>query len=493
MSMDSSDSRGSSVEYRLPTFFLASSALLLYHAVSSTARDGLVLVVLLWLTASLQARTVSIYGHGIFFVTLLSLVWQQYQTSPSHILCSRPATQRSVALLSPFLSSVRLGAWTGLFLDTFITKIGGIPERTLLGVAALITLIHALYQWSRGRRQSWQQGLTGLPLVTNHGDLLTHPPSRTDESRRWVPDAVEWYHWGVAESLQWMGRLPKQGEQLVRLLGPEMLTCRQLRGLSVTDLRQMTQLPLGSVVDLLEQVQALEDRSPCPRDLLPHYSLAQGAATTNAHERTDDKGPKSWLERYDEEYSLSSRNLSIPNTTSNGDNELPVEATDRAQSIMKERFGLELPEIRHNATTTSGTESRSTDPGSMVAPSHMAATESRAPKAAMGMNSLPPEFLANMPPHISAIARSNPELVRKILASKRPAVTDKAPVESHAGLFTVPEPSSGREDDYSEEEWDDEDDGDDETYATSEEGERTELLRQRRRRPPPAAYHSIQD
>ena len=91
---------------------------------------------------------------------------------------------------------------------------------------------------------------------------------------------------------------------------------------------------------------------------------------------------------------------------------------------------------------------------------------------------LPPDFLANMPPHIAAIAQSKPDLVRKILASK----------QSLSRPTTSLQRAPPRIQEVDEDGLEDEDNA----TLSGEEGERTELLRQRRKKPPPHhAYQSI--
>eukprot|EP00977_Amphora_coffeiformis_P027037 scaffold32463_cov221-Amphora_coffeaeformis.AAC.1 len=145
-----------------------------------------------------------------------------------------------------------------------------------------------------------------------------------------------------------------------RILGPEGLTCRQLLRLSATELYQTTQLPLGLVLQLLEQIKALHEEFPCPPDLLPNHAYGSNPhqTTTTVSEHFQEES-SSWLDRYDAEYSHSESRIQRPSdttTVSHGgytnkntntmDDESVVVPEQRAQSLMKERFGLELPSIR---------------------------------------------------------------------------------------------------------------------------------------------------
>uniref|UniRef100_A0A7S3LEK6 Uncharacterized protein n=1 Tax=Amphora coffeiformis TaxID=265554 RepID=A0A7S3LEK6_9STRA len=149
---------------------------------------------------------------------------------------------------------------------------------------------------------------------------------------------------------------------------------------------------------------------------------------------------------------------------------------------------MELPSIRikpkeeneesiHRISPPEPTRQAQSPPEVTAAAPNAAAAQ---PSTTSKLNSLlPPEFLANMPPHIAAIAHSKPDLVRKILASKQqPALlSDAMSPMLYGKMPAVPEQQ---------------DDEEDEEYTTSgDEGERTELLRQRRKKAPPQAYNSI--
>lgn len=596
------------IESRLPTFFLASAALVLrvllgthhypYHGGAATGaahqqQQGLFLVVLLWLTACVQrldlnhqdnqpqdhgnGEGISIYAHLLLFNIFLYFGWQ--------ILCASRQARRfigggsrssraSYSWIANVLTACSLGFWAALLVETFLFA-QNIHRRYTILTAISTTLVHLLYQWDRQRRQAFRRGLTGLPLVTSHNNLQqqqqqNHNSQRSSSLRL---HEKEWYHWNVYESLQWMSNLSSSNQHhggghhdeaslsLVRVLGPQGLTCRQLLSVSATELHRITQLPLGIVLDLLEQVQNLHEQSPCPPNLLPkrthnnneNYSSRMGGATTTQSMggiESTNNGETSWLDRYDAEYShkddkedSASRDISAQrgpnnnnyvNTNTNNNGLMVVDdhnvMADRAQSLMKDRFGLELPEIRnageHSSSSSSSSPSTTTGqqqqlpintrnpPRSFAAgfnqPS-MVNTSASHENSSFSSSSplkdiLPPDFLASMPPHIAAIAQQKPDLVQKILESK----TKHQQAQQQPESIKQPPPSTllqnlqrvspvveerqrgdppGSEDEYFDNEYQDDEDEYDGTSG-EEEGERTELLRQRRKKPPPQVYQS---
>ena len=467
-------------EARLPTFFLASSASLLTFALSAgptAARQGILLTVLLWLSATLllegHSTTFTFYPHVVFWFALVSFVLKILRAEQPHRVVSFDKVH-------PLATSCLVGSWTALWLDTFFAT--WVYSYTINVCALLVSLSHAVYQYDRRRRRSFQRGMEGLPLVTSRNNL---PTFATNASSQRSHHNEEWYRWNIHESLQWIAStttssLPEHGgETVMRVLGSERLTCRQLLGLSATELHQMTHLPLGVILQLLEQVQTLQEQFPCPPDLLPNYPPAQSAATRESSNPTgkEQRKDSSWLDRYDAEYSHSESQM--PSDTAVPDEyNMDGAISERASSLMKERFGLELPEIRAKSNDDSAASRSAPPQQTRQAPPPFAASGAAplpvAPPSRRNLDALlPPDFLANMPPHIAAIAHSKPDLVRKILASKRSGVppldNDKMPAVA-------------------------EQDDEDEDYAASgDEGERTELLRQRRKKPPPQAYNSIWD
>jgi len=551
---------------RLPIFFLASSASLLTTVLigppRSVPRQGILLTVLLWLSVTLLQEggtTLSLYPHLVLLCVLISFASpipraaQQARRSTKRrpIFSFFSGCGRYHGWINPLITSCLVGSWTALFLDTFFTSL---VYPYLQVCALLVSFGHALYQYHQWRQRALHHELEGIPLVTSNNNLRSSGMNFTNHQNQsssisprqhrshFCDDDKLWYAWNSHESLRWMTStgsvFPNEDDRdtVRRILGSEGLTCRQLLPLSATELHQTTQLPLGLVLQLLEHVQALHVQFPCPPDLVPNYTHGTNprhkqsfvSNRTNPDERFREES-SSWLDRYDAEYSHSesssrihhqheeTRTISHDGYTTNNntvDGDSIVVPEQRAQSLMKERYGLELPTIRpkskegndgsndHTLQPQSNRQDLSSLSSAAVAAAAAAAAVPNAiplPVVAQSNTNkldtmLPREFLDNMPPHIAAIAHSKPDLVRKILASKQQQQTlPPPPPPSSSGVATSPILDS-KMSSISEQqiEDDDEDEQEEEEYTTSgDEGERTELLRQRRKKTPPKAYNSI--
>jgi hypothetical protein len=92
---------------------------------------------------------------------------------------------------------------------------------------------------------------------------------------------------------------------------------------------------------------------------------------------------------------------------------------------MRDRYGLELPELRQPGTTASNEQPTTSSSSSWS----VNATESpplppvvaTAPpnQDLQHLTGLPPEFLANMPPHLKDIIRQKPDLAQQVMESSQ--------------------------------------------------------------------------
>jgi hypothetical protein len=245
-------------------------------------------------------------------------------------------------------------------------------------------------------------------------------------------------------------------------------------GTTVADMRRDTGMPYGPAAALLQAVRDLTTRHERPMN---HHLRGNGdielAVVGGGRGRDGATASSSWLSQHDQEYGYTSGATTAYSHHDNRDNrnsykqerqrravanvaDVDPEMADmatKAQDLMKERFGLELPEIRqprpkqqpqqqqqqqhqhqqqqqsplHEDTVSLPEEE---DPLSDYATSAQMnkdfMKESSLPSSASLMN-FPPEFLANMPPHLAEIMRRKPELVQQILASRQKETIMSAP------------------------------------------------------------------
>ena len=502
-----SPSRIDSLEAQVPVFFLASSAFLVALILSqpSAAKQGLLIVVLLWLSVCLQEEEqqqqqqglLSIYKHGLFLLSVLSLALSFSKNEPVSSY-RRPRCIRCSTGVHSLSKSCLIGMWAALCWETFFMQ----HRQYTSFWAVFASLGHATYAWKERRRQrqaALRQGVEGLPHNFEMSDntnlqqqlFENHGVGDSNGKRQ------EWYRWNASNSLQWAVKTcPQHEETLIRLLGPEELTLRQIFGMQAAELKQMTQLPSGVVLELLERVYQLQENYPCPHDEWPKHISISRNWTNNANQNVDstvrNHNSESWLERYDVEY--SNRNLSSAETRRTNQTGREVSTEEivpdaEVRTILKERFGVELTELPKYPIkdTSKDVESNGNSSAMHFSGDNGSAIQASISSSASLEHVLPPDFVANMPPHIAAIARSKPDLVRKILQSQQTSrTTDQtAPVstplaslheEVEEGVIVVG-------DEFLEED-------DDDDAISGEDGERTELLRQRRKKPPSQLYQS---
>jgi hypothetical protein len=227
-------------------------------------------------------------------------------------------------------------------------------------------------------------------------------------------------------------------------------------GTTVADMHRDTGMPYGPAAALLQAVRDLTTRHERPMNRTDHGDI----------ERADGAATSSWLTQHDQEYGYTSAATKYTNDNHDNsnqgnqrqrrrpgaDNEIDPEMATKAQNLMTERFGLELPEMRlsqqnqptpqqqsplhddldPNPPRDYGEDTASLsqeDPLSDSAATQMNADlwKKAAPIPSSSLMDFPPEFLANMPPHLSEIIRRKPELVQQILASRQKEAIMSAP------------------------------------------------------------------
>jgi hypothetical protein len=254
---------------------------------------------------------------------------------------------------------------------------------------------------------------------------------------------------------------------------------------------------------LLDAIDELVDRYPRP-------------AASSSHYQQPDNG---WLAQHDQQYNYQPYAVATEpafdqqNAVDDNEDVLDPQVIDRAQDLMRERFGLELPEIKRNIDEAGQAsppppKAREASRGDQVMPQTNVDDRKPPPNDIeidlANLEGLPPEFLANMPPDISEIVRRNPELVGKMLSetqrrTTRPSPTPpvqqrQQPVEQDrghlgarwtsemSGLDIVHEETSELlASDYT---------NSNDRERDEQDGERTELLRNRRARS--SRYKSIE-
>ena len=359
-----------------------------------------------------------------------------------------------------------------------------------------------------------------------------------------------WKQWSPAESLDWfyqMACMEKQkhmADQLVSYLGPEEVTCWQLNRASAAEIRQATCLPYGQVLQVQEWIhQHLEQRYPSTSyEGSTSHKDDNGVATTPAAATSTTTPALTPMDvsSFPEPHGISAGSNFVdtatehPLATAAGSTRTsPGQSPDafgshhrsyynQINQRMNDRFGMELPTNTNSldngqssivTSTMQQTGPQSHVPGMMhtsATPSWQQSkgrqqephyvriqhrgTEAKSPSPATSvpetssMWSLPPDFVANMPPHIAQIVQQKPHLVQQILSSsargssvvpvvheeQQPMVEEKTQSEVQPQSLSQ---NLGKLDN---------DKNNNEENDTMSDGETTELLRHRRpTRPPP--------
>jgi len=204
----------------------------------------------------------------------------------------------------------------------------------------------------------------------------------------------------------------------------------QLAHVSVADLKQHVSMPYGPAAALLTSLRTLTQRHPRPAT--EFNGTAAGTANSSWLEQHDMEYNTRYARQRERErfhYAAAAVDASSPTDAPVTEQALPsnnvAAQQERAQSLMRDRYGLELPELRQPGTTASNEQPTTSSSSSWS----VNATESpplppvvaTAPpnQDLQHLTGLPPEFLANMPPHLKDIIRQKPDLAQQVMESSQ--------------------------------------------------------------------------
>jgi len=384
-----------------------------------------------------------------------------------------------IRLLNIALDSLVPALWAGLLVQTMVgsSSPGRIWPASLSAFGLTLALMMA-WNWGNATiagtirndssisiHRNWSDCLVDIicphwPCLSrrrasNNGDVLSDAAVTTVQSTvvrpqgrltssitsSMVVDEALWYDWTVGESMIWILQMLQQrtdnsdaldnANRAVALLSAETLTCLQLLKMeSLADLRCLTGIPYGQLLYIRQCIQErLQAFYPIPNQQLPiqpqlYQQQQQQAGWLAQHDHEYNGGTT--LRRRDKRAEPMSKPMHHDALASEDHHSTHQHASD----IMKERFGLELP-TRKSYNPESGNDAVDrhqplhptsslpgiSDPGSTL--NNQTAQQGAGGGDNSVWGSLPPEFLANMPPHISEIVKRKPHLVEQILKQHR--------------------------------------------------------------------------
>ena len=240
-------------------------------------------------------------------------------------------------------------------------------------------------------------------------------------------DETKWYDWSYRETLEWLLATSEEGEndenkELAECLRGELIRGNQLPYISLQEWHSDMGVPFGCAKRIIERIQRLVQSYPPPYqvdDMAPAslYSINNG-----------------WLSEHDRMYNRTSGDmlpdLSMARQTARNsapaiDDDLGIEPDiSYVNEISRRRLGIELPvKMFTEEYAVPNTQQESTD-GLVNASANVSSQLKTEPQR--DFLALPADFVKNMPPHIAEIAMRKPELVQKIIESKRNNVGERA-------------------------------------------------------------------
>lgn len=402
----SSPSASSDFSMFPPALITISSVLIDASSRSERYNERIWTIVVLWLTASLQQSNINTLVlfwsalHLCFFCSILSCSYQAYVIRYDWAALTRMDFSRSLA-----------PAMIGPLLYSAINSTQPVDQAKVIWNCAILFCVSFVglccWRWSSQRTQQLRNECIGMPIVVNN----TRSFSPLNENT--------WYEWSTLQVLQWISALDTSWKHRVcGILAPEFIDGSVLDALSLADLRYM-RLPHGDAIRLLDEIDILVKKNP-RRTTRGNYGLDEPssfdiASVTSGWNMGDDA-------RFLMKPPILKEECTVPPSpfstkpTNGGHTTMDEEMIQKARKLMKEKYGLEIPELN---TTMNNSQPIPAAPPS-VDTSHL--------------TFLPPEFLESMPPHIYEIASQKPDLVRKIIESRLqnagPTDTEKTPPEN---------------------------------------------------------------
>ena len=338
-------------------------------------RDRIWTQVILWLAASLQTPSADVLVHGVFASSIFSCAYTVLLLKWS-ILLDTPDYTRLLGL-SLLLT---------LYWDSCIPSES--PKRNRWMAFLLISASLASWQWYLNHRRRQRQNLVGMPLVTSTVNLSS---TNLDE--------CHWNQWTQSQVLQWITNLDDNWRSSVCChLAPEAVTGSTLKGMTVDDLRSMG-VCYGDARRLVNQINSLISRYPdrnqfCAEpvgDILKDW-LGDNSPDVPTFQH---QPPKSYMHEREA---------------------LNEDVIKKANDLMKEKYGFELPEIRRTSPIepfefgTSGAQEISHHDVFPSAKETTMIPEEEAPTSVAPS----PGLLASLPEHIREIAERKPELLHAL-------------------------------------------------------------------------------
>lgn len=329
---------------------------------------------------------------------------------------------------------------TSIFLTIAMAVGFHMKNDVILSVQVFVTssLVLWVRKWYADRKAKIAREIEAIPTSSPSQSLMGAAGSAAsvDESR--------WYSWDEDQTWDWLVRFIENHNEnglatrILSLLAPHRLKGAVLDSLSVEHLVQIFQVPYGPAVLIGREIATLMQRYPKPYTYDNPIGM-NGAAS-----------PYSWIDAHDREYNQPSRPSQTTDsaTKESGENSddlahkessvLPMmdpEQEERIATVMKERYGLELPTIR-TSTRVKDTESsqkvsiimeeedtRIIQPNStpLALPRNSEHSMSRQ-RPRDDPHSTLSNIMGQMPPNIREIAQRRPDLLQALLTQKQQQV-----------------------------------------------------------------------
>jgi len=223
-------------------------------------------------------------------------------------------------------------------------------------------------------------------------------------ANRFLPDESKWLSWTRSDVLYWVSSLDQNWKDTTcPALAPERILGNCLQDLTISDLRSI-RIPYGDAQRLVEYIQVrLVSKYPNPR---------RKQASPNEEEEEDIL--QTWLGKGSEKHQevvLSSfqSDPSFLLELNDGENPTTKETIqDRAKSVMKERLGFSLPDLKEQPRPKTWQQ-----PNTVKVKNHDNPIFEQSNTDEPDVN-IPNDIISSMPEHIREIASRNPALLQQI-------------------------------------------------------------------------------
>lgn len=275
----------------------------------------------------------------------------------------------------------------------------------LLAISMLPSVLYDLFNF---QPSSQNEGYVYISLVCfallSMVQWYNNSRKRRQFMNAYCPDESKWFSWNRSDVLYWIASLDLDWkERICPVIAPERIVGRCLQDLTVSDLQSIG-IAYGDAQRLVECIQLR---------LISKYPNLCRTKEPSDEKETDFL--QTWLGQEDEipktGFPHLEENTSFIFELKNEDKQVDEDfIQDRAKSVMKERFGFQLPDLKQPPA-----EVNECLPNSSKVENHDESKFNRQKSRTDALDAIiPNDVISSMPEHIREIVDRNPDLLQQI-------------------------------------------------------------------------------